>query len=41
MKGYIYITSAGPILPCGRYVNDPLFTKVPTLGACMPMSGAS
>lgn len=36
MKGYIYITSSGTDPFLRGNLNDPLFTKVPTLGACMP-----
>jgi len=36
MKGYIYITSSGTDPSLRGNLNDPLFTKVPTLGACMP-----
>ena len=35
MKGYIYITGTGADPGRGNF-NDPLFTRVPTLGACMP-----
>lgn len=36
MKGYIYITGTGTDPALRGNLNDPLFTKVPTLGACMP-----
>lgn len=36
MKGYIYITGNGADPGAGRVLNDPIFSKVPTLGACMP-----
>jgi hypothetical protein len=36
MKGYIYITSTGADPAALNNLNDPLFTGVPTLGACMP-----
>ncbi|MBS0641763.1 MAG: hypothetical protein JSS43_18015 [Proteobacteria bacterium] len=36
MKGYIYITSSGTDPALRDNLNDPLFTRVPTLGACMP-----
>jgi hypothetical protein len=36
MKGYVYITSSGTDPALRGNLNDPLFTKVPTLGACMP-----
>lgn len=36
MAGYIYITGEGADPGAGRPLNDPLFTRVPTLGACMP-----
>ena len=36
MKGYIYITSNGTDPGLYNNLNDPLFGKVPTLGACMP-----
>jgi len=36
MKGYMYITSTGADPAALNNLNDPLFTKVPTLGACMP-----
>lgn len=36
MKGYVYITSTGTDPGLGGNLNDPLFTKIPTLGACMP-----
>lgn len=36
MKGYMYITSTGADPAARNNLNDPLFTKVPTLGACMP-----
>ncbi|RYE21368.1 MAG: hypothetical protein EOP45_09665 [Sphingobacteriaceae bacterium] len=34
MKGYIYTTSVDP--GKGVFLNDPIFDKIPTLGACMP-----
>ncbi len=37
MKGYIYITGSGTDPSARKNLNDPLlFTKTPTLGACMP-----
>lgn len=36
MKGYVYITGQGTDPGLGHHLKDPLFTKVPTLGACMP-----
>lgn len=36
MKGYIYITGDGADPAARQNLNDPLFAKVPTLGACMP-----
>ncbi len=36
MSGYIYITGDGADPGAGNSLNDPLFTHVPTLGACMP-----
>ncbi len=36
MKGYIYITGTGTDPSLRSNLNDPLFTRVPTLGACMP-----
>ncbi|MEJ0022791.1 MAG: hypothetical protein WDN76_04695 [Alphaproteobacteria bacterium] len=36
MAGFIYITGDGADPEAGKPLNDPLFTKVPTLGACMP-----
>ena len=36
MKGYIYITSTGADPSARGNLNDPLFTRTPTLGACMP-----
>ena len=36
MKGYVYITSPGTDPGLLNNLNDPLFTDVPTLGACMP-----
>jgi len=36
MKGYIYITATGTDPSLRGNLNDPLFTKMPTLGACMP-----
>lgn len=36
MKGYIYITGTGTDPSLRGNLNDPLFTRVPTLGACMP-----
>jgi hypothetical protein len=36
MKGYVYITGTGTDPALRSNLNDPLFTKVPTLGACMP-----
>ncbi len=35
MKGYIYITGTGADPALLGNLNDPLFDKVPTLGACM------
>jgi len=36
MKGYLYITGSGADPAARNNLNDPLFTRVPTLGACMP-----
>ena len=36
MKGYIYTMFAGADPGQGWKLNDPIFGKVPTLGACMP-----
>lgn len=37
MKGYIYITGSGTDPGARNNLNDPiLFSRVPTLGACMP-----
>jgi hypothetical protein len=36
MSGYIYITGHGADPALDEHINDPLFTDVPTLGACMP-----
>lgn len=36
MKGYVYITATGTDPSLRGNLNDPLFTGVPTLGACMP-----
>jgi hypothetical protein len=36
MKGYIYITSNGTDPGLLDNLNDPIFKKTPTLGACMP-----
>jgi hypothetical protein len=36
MKGYIYITASGTDPALRGNLNDPLFTRVPSLGACMP-----
>jgi Nucleotide modification associated domain 2 len=36
MKGYVYITGTGTDPSLLGNLNDPLFTRVPTLGACMP-----
>ena len=36
MKGYIYISGGGADPEVHDNLNDPLFSKVPTLGACMP-----
>jgi hypothetical protein len=36
MKGYIYITGNGTDPGARQNLNDPLFAKIPTLGACMP-----
>lgn len=36
MKGYIYITGTGTDPAARNNLNDPLFGKIPTLGACMP-----
>src|ERR1700741_4700358 len=36
VKGYIYITGQGADPAAHQNLNDPLFAKVPTLGACMP-----
>lgn len=36
MKGYIYISGSGADPAARDNLNDPLFGRVPTLGACMP-----
>jgi hypothetical protein len=36
MKGYIYITSTGADPALRNNLNDPVFGKYPSLGACMP-----
>lgn len=36
MKGYIYTMFAGADPGCGWTMTDPIFDKVPTVGACMP-----
>jgi len=36
MKGYIYTMGAGADPGRGWMMNDPIFGKVPTLGACVP-----
>jgi hypothetical protein len=36
MKGYVYISSNGTDPALRNNLNDPLFSRVPTLGACMP-----
>ncbi len=36
MKGYVYITGTGTDPSLRGNLNDPLLSKVPTLGACMP-----
>lgn len=36
MKGYLYITGSGADPAARNNLNDPLFTRIPTLGACMP-----
>jgi hypothetical protein len=36
MKGYIYITGTGTDPGLRNNLNDPLFGKDPSLGACMP-----
>lgn len=36
MKGYVYITGDGADPNAGKRLGDPLFTRTPTLGACMP-----
>jgi Nucleotide modification associated domain 2 len=36
VKGYIYVTGHGTDPAARQNLNDPLFTRVPTLGACMP-----
>lgn len=36
MKGYIYISGNGADPQANDTLNDPLFGKTPTLGACMP-----
>nr|WP_137117912.1 hypothetical protein [Azospirillum argentinense] len=36
MKGYIYITGQGADPAHNNAMKDPLFIRVPTLGACMP-----
>lgn len=36
MKGYIYITGQGADPALRNNLNDPIFARIPTLGACMP-----
>jgi hypothetical protein len=36
MKGYIYTMYAGADPSVGWVMNDPIFSKTPTLGACVP-----
>ncbi|WP_147274946.1 hypothetical protein [Ferruginivarius sediminum] len=36
MKGYIYISGTGSDPIVNNNLNDPIFGKPPTLGACMP-----
>lgn len=36
MKGYIYITGSGTDPALRGNLNDPIFGRYPTLGACMP-----
>jgi hypothetical protein len=36
LKGYIYTMAAGADPGHGWVMNDPIFGKVPTLGACVP-----
>jgi Nucleotide modification associated domain 2 len=36
LKGYIYITGQGADPAAHQDLNDPIFGKTPTLGACMP-----
>jgi len=36
VKGYVYITGDGADPNAGKSLGDPLFSKTPTLGACMP-----
>jgi Nucleotide modification associated domain 2 len=36
VKGYVYITSTGTDPALRNNLSDPLFTRIPTLGACMP-----
>jgi hypothetical protein len=36
MKGYIYISANGTDPALRNNLNDPIFTRIPTLGACMP-----
>ena len=36
MKGYVYITSTGTDPAARSNLGDPLFGRIPTLGACMP-----
>jgi hypothetical protein len=36
VKGYIYPMFAGADPEQGWHMTDPIFTKVPTIGACMP-----
>jgi hypothetical protein len=36
VKGYIYITGQGADPAASKDLNDPIFGKKPTLGACMP-----
>jgi hypothetical protein len=36
VKGYVYITGDGADPNAGNPLGDPLFSRTPTLGACMP-----
>lgn len=36
MKGYIYISGGGADPGLYNNLNDPIFARIPTLGACMP-----